>query len=147
MSLVITRRSIGGVAIVELSGAFLYDEDGERLFREEVTSLVASGERQLLLDLSRVTHMDSGSVGTLVAVHLHALKRGGSLKLLNPSDRVVRVLRMTRLESIFDVVRSRGAGHEEDEGDEARSHEARSHEARSHEARSHEGGRTHIVRT
>jgi anti-anti-sigma factor len=42
-------------------------------------------------------------VGTLVAVHLHTVKRGGQLKLLNPSERVVRVLHITRLESIFDI--------------------------------------------
>lgn len=102
-SLVMTQRSVAGVVIVELRGALLYDDEGERLFRDQVTSLVAAGERHLLIDLSQVTHMDSGSVGTLVAVHLHTLKRGGMVKLLSPSERVVRVLHITRLESIFEV--------------------------------------------
>ena len=102
-SLVITQRSVGGVAIVELVGPLLYDDEGERLFRDEIISLIASGERQIVIDLSQVTHMDSGSVGTLVAVHLHTLKRAGMLKLLNPSERVIRVLHITRLESIFEV--------------------------------------------
>lgn len=101
--LVMSQRSVAGVTIVELSGPLLYDDDGERLFRDQVTSLVASGERRILIDLSQVTHMDSGSVGTLVAVHLHTLKRGGQLKLLSPSERVVRVLHITRLESIFEI--------------------------------------------
>lgn len=104
--LVMTQRSVAGVTIVELSGPLLYDDEGERLFRDQVTSLVASGERRILIDLSQVTHMDSGSVGTLVAVHLHTLKRGGLLKLLNPSERVVRVLHITRLESIFEIFRA-----------------------------------------
>ena len=102
-SLVITQRSVSGVAIVELTGPLLYDDEGERLFRDEIISLIASGERQIVIDLSQVTHMDSGSVGTLVAVHLHTLKRAGMLKLLNPSERVTRVLHITRLESIFEV--------------------------------------------
>lgn len=102
-SLVITQRSVGGVAIVELVGPLLYDDEGERLFREEIISLIASGERQIVIDLSQVTHMDSGSVGTLVAVHLHTLKRAGMLKLLNPAERVIRVLHITRLESIFEI--------------------------------------------
>lgn len=104
--LVITQRSVAGVTIVELSGPLLYDDDGERQFRDQITELVASGERRIVIDLSQVTHMDSGSVGTLVAVHLHTLKRGGLLKLLNPSERVVRVLHITRLESIFEVFRT-----------------------------------------
>jgi anti-sigma B factor antagonist len=129
-SLVITQRTIGRVTIVVLSGALLYDDEGERLFRDQITALVASGDKQILIDLNQVTHMDSGSVGTLVAVHLHTLKRGGSIKLLNPSERVTRVLHITRLESIFDifpteaealrVMHGRHEGHEVDEGDEAR---------------------------
>lgn len=105
-SLVITQRSVARVTIVELSGPLLYDDEGERLFREQIISLISSGERQIVIDLSQVTHMDSGSVGTLVAVHLHALKRGGLVKLLNPSERVVRVLHITRLESIFEIFAS-----------------------------------------
>jgi anti-sigma B factor antagonist len=101
--LVMTQRSVAGVTIVELAGPLLYDDDGERQFRDHITALVASGERHILVDLSQVTHMDSGSVGTLVAVHLHTLKRGGQLKLLNPSERVTRVLHITRLESIFEI--------------------------------------------
>ena len=102
-ALCITQRSLGRITILELSGPLLYDDEGERLFRDQITSLVASGERHILIDLSQVSHMDSGSVGTLVAVHLHTLKRAGMLKLLRPSERVTRVLHMTRLESIFEI--------------------------------------------
>ena len=105
-ALVITQRAAGGFTIVQLSGPMLYDDDGERLFRDQITSLVASGDKQILIDLSQVTHMDSGSVGTLVAVHLHTLKRGGCIRLLKPSERVSRVLHITRLESIFEVYES-----------------------------------------
>ena len=105
-SLVITQRAAGGFTIVQLAGPLLYDDEGERLFRDQITSLVASGDKQILVDLSQVTHMDSGSVGTLVAVHLHTLKRGGSIRLLSPSERVARVLHITRLESIFEVYAS-----------------------------------------
>ena len=98
-----TQRSVGVVVILELDGRLLYDDEGEREFRAQVMALVGAGERNILVDLSGVSHMDSGSVGTLVSVHLHTLKRGGQLKLLRPSERVRRVLQMTRLESVFDV--------------------------------------------
>ena len=105
-SLCVTQRSVGAVVILELDGRLLYDDDGERMLREQVTAMVAAGERHFLIDLSRVTHMDSGSVGTIVALHLHTLKRGGRLKLLSPNERVQRVLHMTRLESIFETFTS-----------------------------------------
>ncbi len=101
--LTITRRDAGHVVVLALTGRLNFDDDGDRLLREQVAAVVASGEQNILLDLNGVHQMDSGGVGTLVAVYLHAAKRGGKLKLLQPSERVKRVLHMTHLEEAFDV--------------------------------------------
>src|SRR5688500_1349411 len=101
--LIITGRTVGDVVILQLEGRLIFDEPGQHLLREEVTGLVAGGQRRILLDLRGVTHMDSGGVGALAAVSLHVAKRNGSLKLLAPSDRVLRVLRITHLESVFEI--------------------------------------------
>jgi len=100
--LLIDQRSVAGVTILALNGPLLADED-DRLLRERVRSLTAAGERHLVLDLRHVTHIDSGGVGALIATHLHMTRRGGQLKLLCPSDRCTRVLRMTHLLEVFDV--------------------------------------------
>lgn len=115
--LTITSRTAGRAVVLELRGRLFFDEDGDQLLRREVAARIAAGEHNLLLDLSGVTQMDSAGVGTLVAVYLHALKRGGKLKLLRPSDRVVRVLHMTRLDTAFEVF--------ENENDAVRTFETR----------------------
>ena len=101
--LTINQRNTGRVVILELTGRLNFDEDGDRLLREHVAAVVAAGDRNILLDLGGVRQMDSGGVGTLVAVYLHTVKRGGKLKLLHPSERVNRVLHMTHLETAFEV--------------------------------------------
>ena len=101
--LTIVRRDAEHVVILALTGRLNFDEDGDRLLREQIAAVVASGDRNILLDLRDVHQMDSGGVGTLVAVYLHTVKRGGALKLLQPSERVNRVLHMTHLEDAFDV--------------------------------------------
>jgi anti-anti-sigma factor len=50
--------------------------------------------------------MDSGGAGALARAFLHVSKRGGQLKLLGPSERISRVLEVTRLLSIFDIVKT-----------------------------------------
>ena len=115
--LTITSRAVGRVVILELRGRLIFDEEGDQLLRQEVAAHIAAGDQNLLLDLSGVVQMDSGGVGTLVAVYLHALKRGGKLKLLRPSERVARVLHMTHLETAFEVFES--------ENDAVRTFEAR----------------------
>ncbi|OFW07400.1 MAG: hypothetical protein A3H96_05355 [Acidobacteria bacterium RIFCSPLOWO2_02_FULL_67_36] len=100
--LLIRLRSAGDVTILELSGHLVFDE-GDRAFREQVTSLVSAGRNRLIVDLKNVSYMDSGGVGGLVAMFLHVVKRGGRLKLLCPSERACRVLTMTQLMSVFEV--------------------------------------------
>ena len=103
VGLTIAQRKARSVVILELRGRLIFDEDGDSLLRQEVAALVAAQERNILVDLGGVHQMDSGGVGTLVAIYLHALKRGAKLKLLHPSERVTRVLKMTHLETAFEI--------------------------------------------
>lgn len=98
----ITRHSTAGVVVLELSGHLVADE-GDRMFKEQVTALVSEGWKYVLLDLRAVTYMDSGGAGALAAAYLHVMRREGRLKLLRPSDRVGRVLQVTHLLSVFEV--------------------------------------------
>jgi anti-sigma B factor antagonist len=98
----ITQRSAGGVTILELNGRLVFDE-GDRMFKERVAAVVAAGHRDLVIDLRNVTYMDSGGVGSLVGMYLHVVRRGGQLKLLCPSARSCRVLRITHLITVFEV--------------------------------------------
>ena len=101
--LTIAPRRSGGILVLDLAGRLIFDEDGDTLLRQVVTQAVAGGERRILLNMAGVRQMDSGGVGTLVAVYLHAAKRGGHLKVLSPSERVARVLHMTHLETAFEI--------------------------------------------
>jgi anti-sigma B factor antagonist len=98
----IEQHSIAGVVVVELSGQLVVDDD-DQPFKARIASLISDGSRQVLLDLHNLTYMDSGGAGALTTALLHVARRGGSLKLLQPSDRVRRVLEVTHLLSVFEV--------------------------------------------
>jgi anti-sigma B factor antagonist len=101
-ALEIAERRLGSVTVVELRGRLVAD-DGDTSFTNRITALVAFGHASLLVDLGRVTYIDSGGIGALVSMFLHSTRRGGRLKLLRPSDRVRRVLEMTRLVGVFEI--------------------------------------------
>jgi anti-sigma B factor antagonist len=103
-ALEITERRVGPVTIIDLNGELVVDE-GEREFRAAIDLLVAAGQLNILVDLSKVTYIDSGGVGALVAKYLHVSKRGGQLKLMHLSRRANRVLRTAKLVSVFEVFR------------------------------------------
>ena len=98
----ITQRSAAGVAVLEIGGQFAADE-GDAAFKAQVAALVGAGCRSILLDMRTLLHMDSGGAGILAATYIHVAKRGGSIKLLCPSERVCRVLQVTHLLSVFEV--------------------------------------------
>ncbi len=100
--LLINQRTAADVVVVELNGPLVADQD-DLIFKAHITSLVRGGAGRILLDLRHVTAMDSGGVGVLAAMHLHVARSGGRLKLLSPSDRVVRVLGITHLTGVFEV--------------------------------------------
>jgi len=101
-ALKIAERTVANVHILELSGDLVYDE-GTAMLRSVLTTAVANGARECLLDLSRITYLDSGGVGSLVEMFRHVTRRGGQLKLLNPSACARRVLGITKLTAVFDI--------------------------------------------
>ncbi len=101
-ALVLAERRIGPVTLLEVSGHLVAD-DGDRVFMDRVAALVSAGCLNLLVDLRNVTYIDSGGIGSLVAMYLHVRGRGGRFKLLCPSSRACRVLQITHLDHVFEV--------------------------------------------
>lgn len=56
-----------------------------------------------MLNLSGISYIDSGGLGTLVALYTTAQNAGGSLKLANLTQRVGDLLQVTKLLTVFEV--------------------------------------------
>jgi anti-sigma B factor antagonist len=95
-------RSIGKVSILDLSGKITIGE-GDVILREEVNKLLEADRKSILLNLDKVTYMDSAGIGELVACFKRASEAGAKLKLLNPSGRVSDLLSLTKLQQVFEI--------------------------------------------
>jgi anti-sigma B factor antagonist len=91
----------GNSAVVYLSGAILFGEESASL-RSLVRDLL-NQSNQIVLDLKDVSYIDSGGLGTLVALYASARKVGGEIKLSRLGPRANEVLQITKLMTIFDV--------------------------------------------
>ena len=63
----------------------------------QLQTLIASGVRKLLLNLTTLTQVDSTGVSIIVKTFVSLRDQGGALKLLCPCGRVLEVLTMLRL--------------------------------------------------
>ena len=95
-------RHIGHVAVVDLSGKITIGE-GDVVLREKVQGLLDGGQKAILLNLEKVSYMDSAGIGELVACYKRAKENDGVVKLLNPSGKVYDLLQLTKLEEVFDT--------------------------------------------
>ena len=74
------------------------------MLRETVRNFLEHGHNRILLNLEGVDFIDSAGLGELVRSHASIRSRGGQLKLVNPSASVHHLLRITKLDRVFDIV-------------------------------------------
>ena len=103
--MILNVRHFGHVAVVDLAGKITVGE-GDAVLRERVFKLLQSDQKQILLNLRKVPYMDSAGIGEMVACYKAARGKNGTVKLLNPSEKVGDLLQITRLEEVFETYRN-----------------------------------------
>ncbi|HEY3130794.1 MAG TPA: STAS domain-containing protein [Acidobacteriota bacterium] len=71
-----------------------------------IDGLISQGYLQFLIDLSFLPYIDSSGLGEVIRRHTRVRQRGGELKLLNPSERLQKLLRRTKLDTVLEVFQS-----------------------------------------
>jgi len=74
-------------------------------FRDWVAGQLQNGYKNITVDLSETTFIDSSGLGALVALQKAAAARQGELRLLNPQPSVQQILALTRLDQFFKIIR------------------------------------------
>ena len=104
----VPRRLVDGVLIVDLTGHMTGLDIPGRM-KEQVTTALAAGHRQIVLNLSQVSFVDSSFIGELVTCCLLASRAGGSVKLASPVRRVQETLLITHLSTMVESFETESA--------------------------------------
>lgn len=98
----VTKRQKGNVTILDLKGKITIGA-GDIALRDAVQEALSSGAKNMILNMTGVTTIDSSGVGELVSSFTTATNRGAKLKLANIPAKVSDVLTITQLITVFDV--------------------------------------------
>jgi anti-sigma B factor antagonist len=109
MNIRTSTRQVGGVTIVDVSGRIVLGEESASL-RDLIRDLSSQGRKQILLNLSAVDHFDSAGLGSLVGSSASVRKQGGELKLLDLPDKIVGIMQITKLYTVFEILKGEAAG-------------------------------------
>jgi anti-anti-sigma factor len=101
----IAVRKDNDITIVDFKGRLAIGVSDSILPRI-IEEILTGGSKKILLNLSEMDYIDSNGLGELVQVYREAQRRGASLRLLKPQDRVTKTLRLTNLLPMFSVYES-----------------------------------------
>jgi anti-sigma B factor antagonist len=90
-----------GVDIVSVSGEF--DAFSAQLVRRRVASRAKINQPQVIVDLSHVTFMDAGAVGTIVYCRRMLAVRGADLALVCPGGPALRLMTLLGLDRVWTL--------------------------------------------
>ena len=102
MGFEIQTRAVGTVVVVEAVGRFTAT-DGHTKLRDLVHVLASSGTKKFVLQLARVEFIDSSGIGELLRSHFIVRQNGGELKLACVNAKVMDVLKISRMNTIFEI--------------------------------------------
>ena len=98
----ISERQAGDVTVLYLDGKVTIGE-GSLALRSAIRRLFGEGKNKILLNLGGVGYIDSSGIGELVSSFTAVNKEGGTLKLLNLTQKIQDLLAITKLLTVFDV--------------------------------------------
>ena len=102
MALTTKTRREGNVTIVDLSGRITLGEN-TGILRDELRSLLAQNNKNIILNMKDVGYVDSAGLGELVGAYTTATNQGGAVKLLHLQGKMRDLMQITKLHTIFSI--------------------------------------------
>ena len=94
-----------GTHVIELGGEVdLYTAPE---FKERMVELIESGKKQIVVDLSKATFIDSTTLGVLVGGVKRLRPNGGQLSLVCADRNITKIFEITGLDKVFPIYESR----------------------------------------
>ncbi|MBX9853569.1 MAG: STAS domain-containing protein [Cytophagaceae bacterium] len=98
-----TSKVNGNILFIQLQGDLIGEENGLELV-DHVNDNINDQVILCAIDLSEVRYMNSSGIGVLITLLTKFRNKGGEVVLINPSDQIKKLLIITKLNAIFNIV-------------------------------------------
>lgn len=103
MAVKTTTLQSGTIGVIEVKGSLVGGEETDEL-RSAIADFVEQGNKKLIIDLSKVTYLNSTAIGVLVQAHTTYTRNKGKVKLCGINNNINNIFVITKLTMVFDVV-------------------------------------------
>ena len=101
MELEISTEQNGSACTIALAGEV--DVYTAPQLKEELVALIQSGCTRLIVDMDRVTFIDSSGLGVLVSALRRVREKDGAVRVVCAHDSVLKIFRITGLDKVFPI--------------------------------------------
>lgn len=91
--------------VLKLSGQFIGGEETDAL-RDEIKNLTEQNIKKVIIDLEKVTYLNSLALGVLISGHANFTRKNGKLVICNVSDSLNNIFNITKLYLVLHIVKS-----------------------------------------
>jgi len=102
--------------VLEVSGVAVatvlcerYSEHESKPLEHDLLDAAAKCGHKLIVDMSRVTMLASAGIGSLISLHQACAKSGGKLVICALDENIAKLMTMTRMDKMLNIVDSRDA--------------------------------------
>ena len=93
------------VLILRLSGDLIGEDNGANIL-DKVNTAIQDDVRTCVVDISKLRYINSSGIGVLITILTKFRNKGGEVYLMKPSETVQKLLVITKLNAIFQVIQS-----------------------------------------
>jgi anti-sigma B factor antagonist len=101
VKLVVSTTEVDGTVILHCKGRLQFCEEAA-VFSKLAHAILDSG-RNMVLDFGNVDMIDSSGIGELVLIYMRACGVGREVRIAQPDRRVLEVLDLTNVSSLFRI--------------------------------------------
>jgi anti-anti-sigma factor len=100
--MIVEKRHFDGFTLLQVEGVIKLGESAQ-FFAQTLDRALANDEGHVIIEFSKINYIDSTGIGELVG-HLGRFRdQRRKLILVNPSERITRLLEVARLASLFPI--------------------------------------------
>ncbi|MFN6089522.1 MAG: STAS domain-containing protein [Cyclobacteriaceae bacterium] len=100
-----TQEIKGDTLTLRISGDLIGEDSGTQLV-SVVNDAMSHKALTCIIDISELRYINSSGIGVLITILTKFRNKGGEVYLMNPSESVKKLLVITKLNAIFQVVKS-----------------------------------------
>ena len=100
--MIIFREKRGGTTLLKLQGVVKLGESASQ-FSDLLEKVLNEDDGPVLLDFERIDTLDSTGLGELIGYLQRFEERQRKMAIVKPKDRIVALLRLTRLDTLIRI--------------------------------------------